>query len=708
MKDLIKFRGPMYRGRLFSRREVLKAAGTAGILATLPISLIQKSLAAQMTKQEKSIPKTGIFYPDWLTEARLGGLSISGVIADSAQIGPALDQAVRQGVTVIEADSQLSDYVPEKDFAIGLQLIKETTKLIHDRGMRVVWYLPALEVITPDGRIRKDSFARTHPNWLQVSFDGESRAYFFGQKVFWVTQDDESAWLCPNSPYREWFKKHLRLLANTGVDGIWLDVPIFDQIVIEWGCSCKYCREKFLLQTGMEFPERFDVADQRLWRWIQWRHETLTEFLQDCKKAIESSNPDVVTIAEIVAPDHLGATRHGTEGSQLHDLQVVWEVQAMSETTAMAEAGYDDWIIMHNIYKYCRGAAMDRPSWALSYGYSDSDAQLVMSSAIAAQNNAYELRTPEMTTSVGMEFRQLMFNWISQHSEQIYRSDSLAPVAVVYSERNRDFLDAVYDGGVYLNYVSPGRDRNWLANKEGSPLRLEYMGDYRGLSVFLYQHQIPTDIYPFSRVDVDLLKKYRVLVLPYMAILTEDEREILLKVVRDGATLIVSGPEPGMWDAEARPRENGLWSDFIGESKDDRLTRSLGKGRICFWRDHVGRKYLKTHSDTITTPLLTWIKKAGVDPWINTKQPVVVQPYIYQHQIIIHVLNYSWIGALENRPKPISLELTIPWDANKKVKRIIQSEPQWSESKPLSYSKRGNKMIIPIQIGINALVLIDT
>jgi hypothetical protein len=389
-------------------------------------------------------------------------------------------------------------------------------------------------------------------------------------------------------------------------------------------------------------------------------------------------------------------------------MQVVWEVQAVSETTAMAEAGYDDWIIMHSIYKYCRGATMDRPSWAFSYGYSDSDAQLVMSSVIAAQNNPYELRTPEMTTSIGMEFRQMMFKWISQHSKQIFHSRSLAPVAVIYSERNRDFLDAVYDGGIYLNYISPGRDRKWLATKEGSPLRLEYMGDYRGLSVFLYQHQIPTDIYPFSRVDVDLLRKYRVLVLPYMAILTEDEREILLKAVRDGATLIVSGPEPGMWDADARPREKSIWSEFIGQSKDDQVIRSLGKGRIYFWKDHVGRRYLKTHNDTVGTLLLSWIRKSGVDPWISTKKSVVVQPYVYKNQIVIHVLNYNWTGALQNQPKPISLELSIPWGFNKKVKRIIQSEPQWSKSKSLSYSKRGNKVIIPLKVGINALVLIDT
>ncbi|MCP4269487.1 MAG: hypothetical protein GY777_28610 [Candidatus Brocadiaceae bacterium] len=708
MKDSIKCGETAPRKKLFSRLEALKAVGMAGLLAALLIFLIQNAFAVQAARVEKKTPHLPhVSFPDWTVEALIGGLTISGVNVDTLQTNLALDQAVKQGVTVIEADSRLSDYLTEEDFVTELKCIKDTTELIHERGLKVVWYIPALEVITPNGRINETSFAREHPDWLQTSFDGERRAFFYGTKVFWVMPDDESAWLCPNSPYREWFKGRLRRLAETGIDGLWLDVPIFDQIAISWGCSCKYCREKFKLQTGMEFPRKFGVTDKRFWRWVQWRHEILTEFLDDCRNAVISANPDTVTIAEVVSLDHMGSTVVGSEGSTMVNSLIVWEVDALSESTSMAEASYDDWIAMYNIYKYCRGATMDSPSWAFCYGYNESDAQLVMSSAIAAQNNPYELREPEMTSTVSSKFRSMMFNWIGNYSEQIYRSQSLAPVAVVYSERNRDFLDALHEGGIFFSPSPPGRDRKWLGKKKETPLRLQYMGDYRGLSILLYQHQIPADIYPFSRVNEDLLNKYKVIVLPYMAILTEAEKDILLKVVQNGATLIVSGPKPGMWNADGDKRKESLWADILQGSKDKRITRNYGKGRICFWKDHVGRNYLKGRDNEVPVMLLSWLKDAGVDPWVNEKQQVVVQPYVYENQTIIHVLNYSWVGKLENKPKPLSLELCIPWDSSQMINNIIQSEPQWDKPKDLTFFSREGKLVIPIEVGINALVVIN-
>lgn len=694
-----------------SRRSLLKLAGAAGIAAAFPDLLARRAFAELGSINEVQTPVSAEKYPDWIAEARIYGLSVSGLQVDPARIRIDLDRVIEQGANVIEADSRLSDYLPDDEFAREMKLIKETTALIHERGLKVVWYIPSLEVLTPNGVSRKDSFGRLHPDWLQLSFDRKRRGIFYGQLEFWVGKNDESAWMCPNSPFREWFKERLIQLSKTGVDGIWLDVPLFGLLVAAWGCSCDYCQEKFTRQTGMEFPQQFDVTEKRFRRYIQWRHETLTEFIEDCKSAIQSGNPKTITIAEVVALDHLGAVEWGTEGSSMHNNFVVWEQDGVSEATAMADAGYDDWINQYNSYKYFRGATKDRPSWAFCYGYKDNDAQLVMAGAIASQNNPYELRVPKMTTSVGMEFRGMMYNWIAQYSRQIYRSKSMAPVAVLYSERNRDLLDAVNSGGMVIASSGPTRGRVWLGTKEGSPLNLEYMGDYCGLGIFLHQHQIPTDVHPFSRVDDDLIGNYRVLVLPYMASLSESEKEILIKAVEKGATLIVSGPEPGKWDALGERREKSLWSDIAGSGNSERESVRVGKGQVHFWREQVGRRYLRTHEDEIAELFLPWLQNAGVTPWVNKKQPVVVQPYIYKNQVIVHVLNYSWIGNINNRPEKLSLELSIPWENKQGIKDIIQSEPQWSGSRAVAYklleSSQGNRLSIPLEVGINSLIVIN-
>ncbi|MEA1948306.1 MAG: twin-arginine translocation signal domain-containing protein [Thermodesulfobacteriota bacterium] len=707
MKEKENSIGPRHQKVYFNRRDFLKATGMAGIMALLPSLHVRKVFAVPPVQKGTGVKLSGAKYPDWIAEARIFGFPVSGVKVDRQRMEMELDRAIAQGANVLEADSRLSDYLTEEDFVMELQLIKDTTKLAHERGLKVVWYYPSLEVITPNGRFRKDTIGRLHPDWLQLSFDRERRGVFYGQKVFWVEPNDESAWMCPNSPYREWYNNRLKQLSKTGVDGLWLDVPLLGLVVAKWGCACNYCREKFARQTGLEFPIKFDVSDKRFWRYLQWRHETLTEFVEECKKAINSVDPNVITIAEVVSLDHLGATEWGTEGSSMKNNFIVWEEDGSSETTAMADASYDDWMAQYNIYKYCRGATMDRPSWAFCYGYNDADSQLVMAGAIAAQNNPYELRVPKMTTSVGMEFRGMMYNWIAKYSKHIFRSQPIAQVAVLYSERNRDFLDALYKGGMVVSASPPMRDRQWLGMKEGTPLTLDYIGDYRGLSIFLFQHQIPADIFPMSRVSEDLIGNYKVLVLPYMAIITEAEKEMLLKAVLNGSTLIVSGPKPGHWDEFGTQRKESLWKDILGDNKDKIVTLTLGQGRICFWQDLVGQKYIKTHDDGISRPLLSWIKDAGVLPWTTGKVPVVIQPYVFQQQMIIHVLNYSWIGKISNQPKRFSLELSVPWDMSQKVEKIIQSEPQWSMPKELTFSKDGNRLVIPLEVGINAIVTIS-
>jgi len=192
-----------------------------------------------------------------------------------------------------------------------------------------------------------------------------------------------------------------------------------------------------------------------------------------------------------------------------------------------------------------------------------------------------------------------------------------------------------------------------------------------------------------------------------MASLTEVEKEMLLAVVRNGATLIVTGAERGMWDADGNKRSQSLWSDIMLNSGNTQVGTSLGKGKVVFWQDAVGQKYLKTHDGEQAQKMLAMIKEGGVDPWINEKLPVVIQPYVYEKQIIIHALNYSWVGHLSNQPRRLKLELSIPWEAGEKIVQVLQSEPQWSEQKPLTFTKARKKIAIPFEVGINAMVTID-
>ena len=74
-----------------------------------------------------------------------------------------------------------------------------------------------------------------------------------------------------------------------------------------------------------------------------------------------------------------------------------------------------------------------------------------------------------------------------------------------------------------------------------------------------------------------------------------------------------------------------------------------------------------------------------------------MQPYRYENEIIIHVLNYTWVGSQRTEPNRVALELVVPHEPDLLVERIVQSEPQWQTLKELQYSSENNDLIVPLK-----------
>ena len=60
-----------------------------------------------------------------------------------------------------------------------------------------------------------------------MGIDGALNA-FVGSLEVWVKSDEESAWIDPNGPYRDVYLNRVRRLAQTRLDGVWVDVLFMD------------------------------------------------------------------------------------------------------------------------------------------------------------------------------------------------------------------------------------------------------------------------------------------------------------------------------------------------------------------------------------------------------------------------------------------------------------------------------------------------
>ena len=400
-------------------------------------------------------------FDDWGGSATVAGQAVWTDMTP-AEIDAAVDKAIAQGATVIEADSNLSEYLTDAQFAQELALITQFTGRAHAKGVKVVWYMPSLEVNTTNGANLASTMYKDHPGWAQVGLDGIPNVFYGGSgQVFWVEKDMESVWLSPSSGYRDYFIARVEQLVATGLDGLWADVPIYaDFGPTQWVDLNPAAVARFLADTGMAAPTTVNWNDPVWRRWISWRHEELARFLTDVAAAAQAINPQFPIIAETLPTDYNGATIYGLDAGYLKDVPGVahvFEVDAMSNASGFRKAQEDDWISLISAMKYTKAASGDKPSWVFTYGKQVDDAEAVMAEAVAAGNNPYELKVPEMTSTVGAAMRTRLYTWIQDNAAYLFERDSAARVAVLHSSSSRDFVDKF--GGLWHVHVHERRQR---------------------------------------------------------------------------------------------------------------------------------------------------------------------------------------------------------------------------------------------------------
>lgn len=675
---------------------------------------------------------------DWESVATVGGAALDRQ-DDETEWVALLDRLVAENVSVVEADSSLSEYLTDAEFEGELAMMRRFSELAHERNLKVVWYYPSLEVITPNGETAEHSMYKDHPDWVQQGLDEEDPArfapnVFYGSKVFWVDPGAESAWMCHLSGYRDYLFDRIRRVASTGVDGLWLDVPLFNDIVGKWACYHERDQEKFRADTGYEIPRlkvpggSLDALDPA-WRvWVHWRHREIDQFLRDVLATARSVNPDFRLVVETVTMDYNAALLEGLDGSFAGPdagYWHVWEVDALSDTNAMTHANEDDWASLIAMFKFGRGADHGRAAWAFAYGFQPDDAEAVLAEALAAQVCPYELKIPEMTTTVGHDYRARVFGWIRRHEDDLFRSTSEARVALVHSSASRDYRDGpcVLGQGpegdehcgvsLFATWNRPDPDLAWwTSDEDDSVYRAPYLGEYRGFVKALVRLHVPFDILPATWLPARSLSGYDLIVVPDPLAVSDEEAAALQAFVVSGGHVLITGKDPGTLDAQGLPRQASALAPLLpGRSgtgaSGSCLDRAVGSGVARTCEATPGRDFLRTADEqalsvirdaveTLSTPLVR------LDPDAR----IHVEVFRRGSRRIIHAVNLSGVdGSFSAEPVTVRIGVTVP--AGEPVSRVTASSARQSQDEPLLFTREGDRVTFESRVEIHSLFVVE-
>ena len=460
---------------------------------------------------------------NWTNYVRIGAYGLQSGSADRI-----VRSAQEDGVFGIEVDNDIpgryeSFVSPEEK----LKAIRAVAEKAHAVGNRAFVYIAGTECITADADKTPHTLAKEHPDWLQRKITGEP-AVFGGGAAFWIRKGDEDVWVSPYAPeWRKTYMERVKQIAATGIDGIYVDIPYwmthFDGWEDTWASFDDYTVAMFQKQTGLDAKKDLklgDFSDPNFRKWIEFRIQTFTDFMQEIDRNAKSINPAIKTIPEIYPGIEEEAVRVGADVYSLYAVvdAIAHEYEFGSGDHMASSRTPLDWFSyqagMHSFRAFAQGKA----TWILNYSW-DGDQKVdrresmknLAVSEIMAGANFWDAPGHSMAGSNDQPTRKKIFSWIKAHEKTFYSPRTpMTPIGV---------------------YFSP-QTRNFFAN--------EFIASYRGLLILLMQKHLE-----FQVVTPRTLSDFQgsALILPDVRLMSDGERASLRTYVAANKVLLVTGED---------------------------------------------------------------------------------------------------------------------------------------------------------------------
>jgi len=407
--------------------------------AFLSIALLPK-LTAQEPKQ------------NWTNYVRIAAY---GLRSDNAE--EIVRDAQASHVFGIEVDNDIPGrYESFVDPTNKLKAIHAVAEAAHKAGNKSFVYIAGTECITANADKVAHSVMKDHPDWLQRKITGEPAAFNSGA-AFWIHPGDEDVWISPYAqPWRKIYMERVRQIAGTGIDGIYVDIPYwmthFEGWEDTWASFDDATVAAFREKTGLDAKHDLklgDFSDPNFRKWIDFRIDTLTDFMHEIRDNARSVNPQIMVIPEIYPGIEQEATRVGADVYEMYAVvdAIAHEYEFGEGEHMAASRTPQDWFLYQAGMLSFRAFAQGKATWILNYSWdgnkgvdkTDAMKNLAMS-IITAGANFWDAQGHEMARSNDPATRREIFEWIEKNEKTFYLPRTpMHPVGVYFSPKSRDY-----------------------------------------------------------------------------------------------------------------------------------------------------------------------------------------------------------------------------------------------------------------------------
>ena len=500
-------------------------------------------------------------------------------------------------------------YAPLGDW----DLIREYLPYARKYGIRVVAYL--------NMHWFSYEFADQNPGWEQILSDGTP----YGRKH---PLYGDGTTFCVNSGWRNWAQDMIMECMKTGVDGVFLDGPV----VYPGCCYCLACQSKFRERFGCDIPTAEDWTDQRWKDFVEFREDSMAEFLADCRRALKSVNSEGVIFLN-AGSWHAGAWRVA------RDIEKVGQYQDFNGAEAFFHPGPRTHILHFWSTAAKHLVAGKKPAVVFSHHALGSwhyvplppvESELAICQTVACGANpwiaVFDYALDHSREQAIQPIREI-HHFLEKNEEYYHNSESTADVALLYSRQSSTYWLSDLEE-LYSEHGS-GREQDLIADVGTSKKFTDWSkrkrtcddihsNTYLGYFTALAREHIPFDVILDIDLTPDALKKYKCVVLGNAACLSDAQIAALKDYCRNGGGIIAEF-ETARYDAKGNLRNTNPLAELLGFT-----------GEYKVFKPSVAEEYIKVkfkHSITDSFRLNQLIARPQfalqVSPRESTESPIV-------------------------------------------------------------------------------------
>lgn len=469
---------------------------------------------------------------------------------------------------------------------------------------------------------------------------------------------------CYSNPY--WTKMltdNVMAFADAGFDGIWYDVGgYYDHAVLY--CQCENCKKswqehlaKIKRDPGTPLPTRKNGSDYTQWvncEFLKWRWDEWVKWENAVQKVVKSKYPKFVFCHNL-----------GVKESQ----DMGFSVFLHSTTNLYDYVHWEEW--QHGTAPYSV-----IPAYLLGLAAGGGKQVVLIQNDEPARNDLQhkiflaEGYASGGTTQIGANLFDINGHFMGfiKKNEDCYRgTKSMANAAIVYSW----WSQAIY---AYPQKLSPA---------------------YRMGQMLLDMH-VPFDCIVAERdLSAKTLTKYKTIILPDLACMTDSQIEAIRAFVKNGGGVILTA-NTAKYDENLQVRSPSGLEKIAGRQVTGSGRIEAGAGKIAYfdyspetdyWKQNP-RDFAVSKTLPLPTPLNAQVKKSF--DWVfgdtlpikvNAPATTAALPHRQKDRILLHFVNYNvYPDGKELHPEHnIGIELPMPEGARAAEIKVIS--PDFDDTK---------------------------